>query len=61
MRNYIGNTAEERRDQPVNHPDFYAFYYYQLPGGEARVSIKNKRKLMSTLVSIVIDGFKKAK
>ncbi len=28
-----------------------------LPGGEARVSLKNKSKLMSTLVSIAIDGF----
>ncbi len=61
MRNCIGNIAEERRDQPVNHPDFYASYYYQLPRGEARVTLKNKSKLMSTLVSIVIDGFKKAK
>jgi hypothetical protein len=61
MRNCIGNIAEERRDQPVNHPDFYASYYYRLPGGEARVTLKNKSELGSTLVSIVIDGFKKAK
>jgi hypothetical protein len=61
MRSCIGNIAEERTDQPVNHPDFYASYYYQLPGGEARVTLKNKGKLMSTLVSIVIDGSKNAK
>ena len=61
MRNCIGNIADERTDQPVNHPDFYASYYYQLPGSEARVTLKNKSKLMSTLVSIVIDGFTKPK
>ena len=61
MRNCIGNVAEERTDQPVNHPDFYAAHYYQLPGSEARVTLKNKSKLMSTLVSIVIDGFTKTK
>ncbi len=59
MRNCIGNSAEERTDQPINHPDFYTAYYYQLAGGEARVTLKNKGKLMSTLVSIVIDGFTK--
>ena len=57
MRNCIGNIAEERTDQPVNHPDFYASYYYQLMGGEASVTLKDKNKLMSTLVSIGIDGF----
>jgi hypothetical protein len=61
MRNCIGHIAEERTDQPVNHPDFYASYYYQLPGGEASVTLKNKSKLMSTLVSIGIDGFTKTK
>lgn len=61
MRNCIGDVADERTDQPVNHPDFYASYYYQLPDGEARVTLKDKGKLMSTLVSIVIDGFTKPK
>ncbi len=61
MRNCIGNIAEERTDQSVNHPDFYASYYYQLPGGAASVNLKNKSKLMSTLVSIRIDGFTKTK
>ena len=57
MRNCVGNIAEERKDQPVNHPDFYAAYTFQLPGSEASVSLKNKSKLMRTLVSIRIDGF----
>ena len=61
MRNCIGNIAEERTDQSVNHPDFYASYYYQLPGGAASVNLKNKSNLMSTLVSIRIDGFTKTK
>ena len=61
MRSCIGNMAEERRDQSVNHPDFYASYYYQLAGGAASVNLKNKAKLMSTLVSIRIDGFTKTK
>jgi len=61
MRSCIGDMAEERTDQAVNHPDFYAAYYYQLPGGAASVSLKNKAKLMSTLVSIRIDGFKSTK
>ena len=52
----IGNMAEERTDQSVNHPDFYASYYFQLAGGAASVNLKNKAKLMSTLVSIRIDG-----
>lgn len=61
MRHCIGHLAEERTDQPVNHPDFYAAHYYQLPGGAASVSLKNKAKLMSTLVSIRIDGFTEQK
>ncbi len=61
MRNCIGNIAEERADQSVNHPDFYASYYYRLPGSAASVNLKNKSKLMSTLVSIRIDGLTKAK
>ena len=61
MRNCIGHIAEERTDQSVNHPDFYASYYYRLPGGAASVSLKNKAKLKSTLVSIRIDGFTKTK
>jgi len=61
MRSCIGNIAEEHTDQPVNHPDFYASYHYQLPGGGASVSLKNKSKLMSTLVSIRVDGFTKTK
>jgi hypothetical protein len=61
MRNCIGHMAEERVDRPVNHPDFYASYYYRLPGGEASVALKNKSKLMSTLVSIGIDGFTQTK
>lgn len=52
-----GNIAEERVDQPVNHPDVFVCYYYRLPGGEASVALKNKSELMSTLVSIGIDGF----
>ena len=59
MRSCIGHFAEERKDQSVNHPDFYASYFYRLPGGEASVTLKNKSKLMSTLVSIGIDGFTK--
>jgi len=61
MRSCIGNIAEERTDQSVNHPDFYASHYYQLPGGAASVTLKNKTQLMSTLVSIRIDGFAKPK
>jgi hypothetical protein len=61
MRDCIGNIADERKDQPVNHPDFYASYYYQLTGSEVRVTLKNKSRLMSTLVSIVIDGFTQPK
>jgi hypothetical protein len=59
MRNCIGHMADEQTDRPVNHPDFYASRYYRLPGGEARVTLKNKAKMVSTLVSIVIDGFTK--
>ena len=61
MRNCIGDMAEERTDRPVNHPDIYASHYYVLPGGEASVALKNKSALSSTLVSIGIDGFTKAK
>lgn len=61
MRHCIGHLAEERTDRPVNHPDFYAAHYYQLPGGAVSVSLKNKAKLMSTLVSIRIDGFTEQK
>jgi hypothetical protein len=60
MRSCIGDIAEERTDQSVNHPDFYASYYYQLADGAASVNLKNKAKLMSTLVSIRIDGFTKS-
>ena len=61
MRSCIGNIAEERIDKPVNHPDSFLSYYYQLPDGEASVALKNKSKLMSTLVSIGIDGFRTTK
>jgi len=61
MRSCIGNMAKERTDQAVNHPDFYAAYYYQLPGSAASVSLKNKSNLMSTLVSIRIDGYTNTK
>ena len=61
MRSCIGDIAEERIDKPVNHPDFFASYYYQLPDGEASVTLKNKSKLMSTLVFIGIDGFTRTK
>lgn len=56
MRACIGNMAEERTDRSVNHPDFYASRYYQLPDGRASVNIKDKSNLKSTLVSIRIDG-----
>lgn len=56
LRNCIGHIAGERTDQSANHPDSYASYYYQLPSGAASVSLKNKAELMSTLVSIRIDG-----
>ena len=61
MRSCIGNIAKERVDKPVNHPDFFVSYYYQLPDGEASVALKNKSKLMSTLVFVGIDGFTRAK
>ena len=57
LRTCIGNIAEERVDQSVNHPDFYASHYFQLPGSAASVNLKNKAKLMSTLVSIRVDEF----
>lgn len=57
MRSCIGEIAEERTDQPVNHPDIYASQFYELPGARASVSLKNKSNLTSTLVSIRIDGF----
>jgi hypothetical protein len=56
MRTCIGTRAEEQTDQSVNHPDFYASRYYQLPSGRASVNIKDKTSLRSTLVSIRIDG-----
>ena len=59
MRTCLADIAEERKDWPVNHPDSYAAYAYRHPGGEARVSLKTKSQLMSTLVSIGIDGFRK--
>ncbi len=61
MRSCIGSISEEHTDQSVNHPDFYASSYFQLPDSTASVSIKNKSKLMSTLVSIRIDGFTRLK
>ncbi|MGI9433773.1 MAG: hypothetical protein ACR2Q4_02905 [Geminicoccaceae bacterium] len=60
MRNCIGHMAEETTDQSVNHPDFYASYYFQLQGSAASVNLKNKAKLGSTLVSIRIDGLAQA-
>ena len=61
MRSCIGKIAEERTEQPVNHPDIYAATYYQPPGSAASVYLKNNSKLMSTLISIRIDGFTKPK
>ena len=56
MRACIGDMAEEQTDRSVNHPDFYASHYYQLPDSRASVNIKDKAALRSTLVSIRIDA-----
>lgn len=56
MRACIGTRAEEQTDQSVNHPDFYASHYYDLPEARASVALKDKSNLRSTLVSIRIDG-----
>jgi hypothetical protein len=56
MRACIGERAEEQTDRSVNHPDFYASHYYDLPEARASVALKDKSNLRSTLVSIRIDG-----
>ena len=61
MKGCIGEFAEEQTDRPVNHPDFYAAHYYQLPGGEVSVALKNKSSLKSTVVSIGVTRFAEPK
>ena len=61
MKACIGEFAEEQTDRPVNHPDFYAAHYYQLPDGEVSVALKNKSSLKSTLVSIGVTRFAEPK
>lgn len=56
MRRCLGVISEEREDQAVNHPDFYASRYYQLPNSLVSVSLKNKSELLRTLITIRIDN-----
>jgi len=51
----LDNEIEIREDQAVNHPDSYASYLFELPGAEARVTLKDKRDLDSTFVSFSIN------
>jgi len=61
MKACIGGLAQEQTDRPVNHPDFYAARYYQLPHGEVSVALKNKSSLTSTLVSLGVTRFAEPK
>ncbi len=59
LKSCIGYLAKERKDQLVNHPDYYLSFYYLLPSGQVNVTFKKKVKLMKSYVSIGIDGFTK--
>ncbi|MFK7994979.1 MAG: hypothetical protein AB8B87_12625 [Granulosicoccus sp.] len=52
----LDNRAIMIKDQAVNHPDTYSSYIYNLPKTEVRVTLKNKSKLKSTLVSVFVTG-----
>ncbi len=58
IRTCLGDIAREKDGQPVNHPDYYAATYFDLPGGQVSVTLKNKSALAATFVSVGIDGFK---
>lgn len=50
--------ATAREDASVNHPDFWASSYFELPGQAISVSLKNKLLLKKSFVSIQVDGLK---
>lgn len=51
----IGADAREYKAKPVNHPDSYESYIYQLQDNEIRVTLKNKIALNSKLISIIVE------
>ena len=56
--NCISGLAEQRTDQPVNHPDIFKSHYYTLPHGALSISLKNKSQLKSTIITIRVDSNK---
>lgn len=50
------SPTPRREDASVNHPDFWASTYFELPGREISVAQKNKLLLGKTFVSIQVDG-----
>lgn len=42
-------------DQPVNHPDFWQSAYFDMPGGDLRVSLKVKNTLKQVFVSLQLS------
>ena len=54
LRTCFGVDAEEVRDQPVNHPDYYDQVSFQVKGIEIAVSIKDKSALQRTFAFIRI-------
>ena len=56
LRQCFGNRAQTRKDQWVNHPDFYDLRQYRLEQVDVSVSIKDKSAMQKTYVFIRVQG-----
>ena len=52
----LGETTTIRQDQPVNHPDSYLSYLFELDGTNGRISLKDKSQLNQTFIFFVIES-----
>ncbi len=55
-QNCLGETTTIRQDQPVNHPDSYLSYLFELDGTNGRISLKDKSQLNQTFIFFVIES-----
>ncbi len=56
LKDCLGHNATTRRDQPVNHPDFYDQLSFQTGDIEIALSIKDKSALQKTFTFVRIQS-----
>ena len=56
LKECLGEYATARRDQPVNHPDYYEQVMFQSGDVEIALSIKDKSALQKTFAFLRIQA-----